>query len=163
MSVIGTLVCCALPAKASVSIVYTSNQPNILMDQQRAHFPQLSTLINQLRAKPGSKTLFLHGGDSFSPSPISLFDTAKNIVSLANLMEVTAYSTSKRELTYDVDTLSLRAMDAQFPILSSNLIDRRTGEDIEGLFSIYQLEVGGANIAIASIINPRVLVAHRFK
>lgn len=147
-------------AEARTTLVYTSNQPNILVEENITHFPQLTTLIKQLKKQTDNETIFLHGGDSFSPSPISLFDSAKNVISLANLMEVDAYSVGKRELSYDVDTLSQRAMEAQFPIISSSLVDKRTSQSVEGLYPLYTFEVGGNSIAIGSLISPRVLVAY---
>lgn len=149
---------CAVQAK--VTIVYTSNQPDILFEKSNAHFPQLSTLLKTLKEKEGESTLFLHGGDSFSPSAMSLFDNANNIIALANMMDVSLFAVGKRELTYDVDILSLRAHDAQFPIVSSNVLDNRTHQSIEGLFSTYEFEVEDTRISVASIINPRVLVTY---
>jgi 2',3'-cyclic-nucleotide 2'-phosphodiesterase (5'-nucleotidase family) len=144
---------------AKTTLVYTSNQPDILLKKEVAHFPQLGTLLKKLR-KDQSNTLFLHGGDSFSPSAISLFDKARNIISLANLMDVSLYSVGKRELSYDVDVLSLRALDAQFPIITSNITDNRSEEGIEGLFSHYQFDIDGQSIFISSIVNPRTLITY---
>lgn len=158
LSMAGTFV--TFTAQAKVTIVYTSNQPDILFEKSNAHFPQLSTLIKTLKAKKEGSTLFLHGGDSFSPSAMSLFDNANNIIALANMMDVSLFAVGKRELTYDVDILSLRAQDAQFPIVTSNVLDNRTHEIIEGLFSIYEFEVENTRISVASIINPRVLVTY---
>lgn len=145
---------------AKTTLVYTSNQPNILVEKDVAHFPQLGTLLQELRDQPENNTLFFHGGDSFSPSAISLFDKARNIISLANLMDVSLYSVGKRELTYDVDVLSLRALDAQFPIITSNLTDARNDKRIEGLFDNYQFEVDNQTIFVSSLINPRTLVSY---
>ncbi len=146
--------------KAKTTIVYTSNQPDILLKKKVAHFPQLGTLLKNLRSVPENNTLFLHGGDSFSPSAISLFDKARNIISLANIMDVSLYSAGKRELSYDVDVLSLRALDAQFPIISSNIVDNRSKEGVEGLFPNYQFEIDGQSIFVSSLINPRTLVTY---
>jgi 2',3'-cyclic-nucleotide 2'-phosphodiesterase (5'-nucleotidase family) len=70
------------------------------------------------------------------------------------------YSIGKREFSYDVDVLSLRAQGAQFPIISSNTLDNRTNEVIEGLFKSYQFDVDGMKISIASIIDPRTLITY---
>lgn len=146
--------------QAKVTLVYTSNQPNILFEKNVAHFPQLGTLLKKLRLNPANNTLFLHGGDSFSPSAISLFDKANNIISLANIMDTSLYSISKRELSYDVDVLSTRAQGAQFPIISSNTLDTRTNEPVEGIFEEYRFDLDNMHIAIASIIDPRALVTY---
>jgi|GEM_PF-1456428 len=145
---------------ATVTLVFTSNQPDILFNKNNAHFPQLATLLNTLKNKKESNTLFLHGGDSFSPSAMSLFDNANNVIALANIMDVSLYAVGKRELTYDVDILSLRAHDAQFPIVSSNVLDTRTHSPIEGVFTTYDFQVDDLRISVASMINPRVLVAY---
>ncbi len=154
------LLCAVSELSAKVSIVYTSNQPDILLKKNVAHFPQLSSLLNQLRAGNENNILFFHGGDSFSPSAISLFDNANNIVALANIMDVSVYSVGKRELSYDVDVLSLRSLDAQFPIISSNVLDKRSGVGVEGLFSDYRFEVEGVSVAVASLANPRALITY---
>jgi 2',3'-cyclic-nucleotide 2'-phosphodiesterase (5'-nucleotidase family) len=145
---------------AKVTLVFTSNQPDILFNKNIAHFPQLATLLNTLKNKKDSNTLFLHGGDSFSPSAMSLFDNANNVIALANMMDVSLYAVGKRELTYDVDILSLRAHDAQFPIVSSNVLDKRTHSPIEGLFTTYDFHVDDLRISVGSLINPRVIVAY---
>jgi len=150
----------SLAAQAKISIVYTSNQPDILLKKQVAHFPELGTLLKRLRRQRNNDVLFLHGGDSFSPSAISLFDHASNIIALANIMDVSLYSVGKRELTYDVDTLSLRSLEAQFPILSSNVLDKRSGTPAEGVFPYYEFEINNTTISVASIVSPRALITH---
>jgi 2',3'-cyclic-nucleotide 2'-phosphodiesterase (5'-nucleotidase family) len=147
-------------AQAKITIVYTSNQPDILLKKQVAHFPELGTLLKRLRSKRNSNVLFLHGGDSFSPSAISLFDHASNIIALANLMDVSLYAVGKRELTYDVDTLSLRSLEAQFPIVSSNVLDKRSGTTVEGVFSHYEFDIDELTVSVASIVSPRTLITH---
>ncbi|EPJ49237.1 MAG: hypothetical protein OFPII_02170 [Osedax symbiont Rs1] len=152
--------CTSLTVNAQLNIVYTSNQPDILLKKNIAHFPHLSTLLKKLRNNHNNTTLFLHGGDSFSPSAISLFDNANNIIALANKMDVSLYSVGKRELTYDIDILSLRSLDAQFPIISSNVIDKRSAMVVEGLLPNYRFEVEGFTVAVASLINPRALITY---
>jgi len=152
--------CISATLSAKVTLVYTSNQPDILYNKNIAHFPQLATFLNTLKKNKDSETLFLHGGDSFSPSAMSLFDNANNVIALANRMDVSLYAVGKRELTYDVDILSLRAHDAQFPIVSSNVIDFRTHAPIEGVFSTYDFHIDGSRISVATIINPRVMVTY---
>lgn len=146
--------------QASITFVYTSNQPDILLKKQVAHFPELGTLLKRLRSRNNSNVLFLHGGDSFSPSAISLFDHASNIVALANIMDVSLYSVGKRELTYDIDTLSIRSLEAQFPIVSSNVLDKRSGTTAEGLFSHYEFDIDNIIVSVASIASPRALITH---
>ncbi len=135
-----------------VKIVFVSNIPDIYARKKNYFYAALGGYINMLRQNHES-VLLLHGGDSLAPSPVSLLDNGTNVIRLANLLEVDLLSVGQRDLFFGLDQLSIRASEANFPLISSNLTDKRTAKAADGILPYYQLSANGVDFQISSLVN----------
>ncbi len=117
--------------------------------------PELSSLVKETR-KNNVNTMFLHGGDSLTPSLMSSFDQGSHMVDVLNILEPEAMSISERELAYKEDELILRTAEAGFPFLSSNSIDSLTGAPLEGVEEYQCFTYDSHKVCVISVLDPEV-------
>lgn len=140
-----------------LTLIYVSNMPDMESPEGSGGLAQLSTLLNQSRAQ-NPRTLFLHGGRALGPSPMGSFDRGVHMVDLLNQLEPDVFGVGQGEFSYSEDELTLRAGEAGFPMISSNLQDTRTGAIFEGLHPWYLLEAGPIRLGVLSLIDPEVRI-----
>lgn len=146
----------ATEIKESYTIVLTSGMAEIHLDRDQGGYAQLKSLLSSLRTQK-DHVIFLHGGDTLSPGIISTVDKGAHIISILNELDPSAMSISKSDLAHDEDALSLRAIEAGFPITNSNIFDPLTQGPIEGIFPHLLLNIGDVTIGILAVIDPEVI------
>ena len=147
--------------KTSISIVFAADMP-IMEDKLRGDFSNLAHLVNKQRIK-NADTVFLFGGGSIGPSPMSSFDKGSHIIDILNTIEPDAMTVTKREFIYYEDELSMRAYEAGFPIVSTNLHDKTRDKPLFGLASHALVENASTKLAVISLINESVVEEYRLK
>lgn len=150
-----------LPAHAvekRLSILYAADMP-VISKETKGGYPRLATAVSQHRAQSGAN-FFLFGGNSLGPSSLSLFDSGSHIIDLLNSIEPDAMGVTKREYSYFEEELSLRAYEAAFPLVASNIIDPRDGEIQDGLTQGVIIESHDAKLGVIAIIGPNA--AHEY-
>jgi 5'-nucleotidase/UDP-sugar diphosphatase len=140
----------------SVRIIYISNKPNIEKTPDEGGFSELATFLKGAR-ESNSGTLFLHGGDSLGPSLLSSFDRGSHMMDVLNALEADAMAVAQREFSYYEDELTLRTSEADFPILSANIFDPLSNDNLEGVISGYIFESNGHAIGVTSIVSEEVI------
>ena len=141
------------------TIIYAADLP-VINDQQSGDYAQLATLIAQHRQQP-IDTFFLFGGRSIGPSPMAVFDRGSHIIDILNTLEPDAYSVANREFSYFEDELSLRAFEAAFPMVASNLTDVLTQKNLEGLVDSVLVQKGDLRIGVISALHNSVVEEYR--
>lgn len=142
-----------------VKIVFASEMPEIHDGDTR--YARLATLLEQQRAK-NKDTFFFFGGGSLGPSILSSFDKGSHIIDLLNSLEPDAMGVSKREFSFYPENLSLRAYDATFPVVASNIIDTATEEELDGIVKSAISVHNDISIGFLSIIDSSVLEDYTF-
>jgi 2',3'-cyclic-nucleotide 2'-phosphodiesterase (5'-nucleotidase family) len=143
-------------AKTSqATLVFAVDMPQI-GNPTLGNYPALASLLADYR-KQSQPTYFIFGGGSLAPSPMSTFDRGSHIIDILNSLEPDVMAARKREFSYFEDELSLRAYEAAFPIVISNLFDPLTQGNLEGLFSSAMLEKGGQKIGFLSVVDESVV------
>ncbi|MDC0601753.1 bifunctional metallophosphatase/5'-nucleotidase [Aliiglaciecola sp.] len=137
----------------TVSIVFTADMPIIGQDEHGS-YAQLATAVNHYRSHTPD-TLFLFGGNSLGPSPMSSFDSGSHIVDILNGIEPSAMGITKREYSYYEEQLSLRAYEAAFPMVATNIFDPLQGTLQDGLLQSLIIEKGGISFGIMAVIAPK--------
>lgn len=145
--------------KSQATIIFTANFPVIGAENG---FPKLASLIKHYR-QDSLPVFFLFGGASLAPSPLSAFDRGAHIIDLLNSLEIDAMAAAKREFSYFEDELSLRAFEAAFPIVSSNLYDPVTKENMDGLVSSVIIQKGSIRIGVLAILDTSVMEEYLLK
>jgi len=126
-------------------------QMNEIESKTKGGYPELATLLKEQR-KASTNTFFLFGGDSLSPSPMSSLDRGAHIIDLLNSLEPDAMGIDKREFGFLEDELSLRAYEAAFPFVASNIEDSLTQGNLDGLVGSAVVQQGDYKLGIISVL-----------
>jgi 5'-nucleotidase/UDP-sugar diphosphatase len=146
--------------ETAIRIVYVSKMPDIETSMAGVGgLPELGTLVSQTR-KTYVNALFLHGGDSLAPSAMSLFDRGTHMIEILNGLEPDAMGVNEREFAFKEDELVLRACEASFPFICSNIIDPLTGGNLPEVVDDKIFDIGGYRIGVFSVIDPLVSVSY---
>ena len=109
-----------------------------------------ATLIKHVRAMSGPKraSLLLDAGDFFQGRPVGTVTKGKAVIDYMNAIGYDAMTIGNHE--YDIaDTELIKTLaDAEFPILSCNIIERRTGKLVPYTLPYIILERMGVRIGI---------------
>lgn len=137
-----------------LTIIYASSIPDITQNKI-GNYAELSTFLKNKR-DIDSNTIFLFGGNSLGPSPMSSLDKGVHIIDLLNFLEPDVMAVNKREFSFFEDELSLRSYEAAFPFVISNIYDPLTNDNIDGLHNNIIVKRDFIKIGIISIVEPNV-------
>ncbi|MFQ3198439.1 MAG: 5'-nucleotidase/UDP-sugar diphosphatase [Paraglaciecola sp.] len=126
-------------------------------------YPELAQVLNTYRKQPDTATFFFFGGNSLAPSPLSSLDRGTHIIDLLNSLEPDAMGVTKREFSYFEDELSLRAYEAVFPIVASNISDKRSKTNIDAIVDSIIVEQRGIKIGMMSVIDKTAITDYSLK
>jgi 2',3'-cyclic-nucleotide 2'-phosphodiesterase (5'-nucleotidase family) len=140
------------PQSDTLTILFTADMP-IIGQNESGSYAQLATAVKQYRAAQAD-TLFLFGGNSLGPSPMSSFDSGSHIVDLLNSIEPDVMGVTKREYSYFEEQLSLRSFEAVFPMVASNIFDPLQNSMQSGLLKSVTIERAGIKIGIMAVVDP---------
>jgi 5'-nucleotidase/UDP-sugar diphosphatase len=143
------------------TIIYVSNLPDI-ESHKKGGIANISTMVNDVRDSDNS-LIFLHGGDSLGPSTLGSFDRGSHMIDILNIIEPTVMAVSKREFSYRENELTLRASEAIFPVISTNIVDSVTGGNLEGIAKSHMEEIGDFKIGIIASVALEVVVDYSLK
>mgnify|MGYP000079557713 CR=1 FL=1 len=150
-----------LPRPASaVTLLFTSNIPDIFQDDKERGITNLAGYIETLKKESDESVLFIHGGDSLFPNALSVYDKGAHMIDILNVMETDAFMVNQREFAKGLDALSLRTEEASFPMILSNVRDMRTMDQIEGTYSYFLTEKDGLSIGVIMIMSTTVNVRY---
>jgi len=142
-------------ASEKATIIFAGEMTEIASDK-KGGYPELATILKQHR-KTATPTFFLFSGGSLGPSTLSSLDRGTHIIDLLNSLEPDAMSVAKREFSFLEDELSLRSYEAAFPLIASNLEDRFTGENLDGLVKSVIVQQGSIKMGIISTLDESVI------
>ncbi|GEA10578.1 5'-nucleotidase C-terminal domain-containing protein [Alteromonas sp. KUL49] len=150
------LVCFAVESKAKqITLVLAADMPNIT-DPESGRYAELKSLLDRYREQQ-PPVFFVFGGGSIGPSAMSSFDRGSHIIDILNTLEPDVMGVTKREFSYFEDELSLRAYEAAFPIVASNVLDKRFDDTPDGLFKSVIIEKQGVKLGVISLLNERII------
>ncbi|MFT4654825.1 MAG: 5'-nucleotidase/UDP-sugar diphosphatase [Kangiellaceae bacterium] len=140
---------------STVQVILAAEMPDIA-DPQQGRYAELKQLIYDERKRVPT-TFFLFGGGSIGPSALSNLDRGSHIIDILNSLEPDAMGAAKREFSFTVDELSLRSYEAAFPIVASNLIDKRLNAVPDGLSDRALITRNNVSLGFISISDQRLL------
>ncbi len=133
-------------------LVYVSEMTE-MDSEEKGSYPRLAGLLNHYRAEP-VPVLFISGGGGLAPSAMSSLDRGAHIIDLLNSLEPVAMVAGKREFSFGEDELSLRAYEAAFPVIASNLYDPLTGNNLDGISNSLLVQQYGITLGFIAVIPP---------
>lgn len=140
----------AAPAAADpfrFTLLYAHSTTELEDSQGRGGIARLATLIRRERAAHDT-VLVLHGGQSLAPSVLSFYDRGAHVIDLLNGLGIDAMAALNREFHHGDDTLMTRAFAAEFPLVTTNAVDRKTGQPLDGLESAVVLSAGPYQVGV---------------
>ena len=154
---IACLFCCiVLPCNARhVTLLLAADMPDI-SSPYSGRYAELKNLLDQQREKK-APLFFIFGGGSLGPSAMASFDRGSHIIDVLNSLEPDVMTVTKREFSYFEDELSLRAYEAAFPLVASNVIDKRFNAPLNELVTTAIIEKQGVKLGVISLLNKRVI------
>ena len=144
-----------------LNIVFASKIPDIT-NEKLGTYSQLSTLIQDTK-KHNSNVLFLFGGGSLGPSAMATLDRGSHIVDILNNLEPDAMAVNNREFSFYENELSLRAFEASFPLVGSNIKNKITNKNIEGIEDFVIIPKGDLKIGFISVLTKSVINEYNIK
>lgn len=142
-------------------IVFTSNVPELFSQENGYSLAKMSAFVKRLKREP-EPVLFIHGGDSLSPNPLSVYDKGVHMISLMNAMTVDVLAVNRREFNEGIDQVTLLSTQAQFPMVLSNLHDRRTMNNVEGVLPYVTLPLGDLKVAVLMTVSESINSTYLF-
>ena len=111
--------------------------------------------IKEQRSVRPNSVLVVDGGDALGDSPLAGVDAGRMVVQLMNAMGYDAMVVGNHEFDYGLDSLRVRASEANFNILSTNV---QVASDSTALFAPFVLvERAGLQIALIGLLSPQAL------
>lgn len=108
-----------------------------------------ATLIQQVREEIEGPVLVLDAGNSLMGQTLAMQSEGRVLVEAMNLMGYDALAVGTMELAKGVDVLLERAAEAEFPILSANLVWSETGEPVVEPYVVWEGQ--GLRVAIIGV------------
>lgn len=133
-------------------LVYVSEMTE-MDSEEKGSYPRLAGLLNHYREQP-VPLLFISGGGGLAPSAMSSLDMGAHIIDLLNSLEPVAMVAGKREFSFGEDELSLRAYEAAFPVIASNLHDPLTGNNLDGISNTLLMQQRGTRLGFIAVVPP---------
>lgn len=147
---------CAYQVKASersATLLFSGALPDI--NASYGAYAELGH-ISETLYKQNKPVFFLFGGWSIGPSRLAYFDRGVHIIDLLNLLKTDVMAVSKRETIFGLSELQFRAYEAEFPFVSSNLLDAATQSHFERISPYVVVEKQGVRVGVVSTIDPSV-------
>ncbi len=113
------LVVPALAETATITFVQTNDIDRMEERDGRGGFARLMTVLREQRAK--GPTLFVHSGDTISPSLLSGIDKGAHVIDILNHMGVDVMVPGNHEFDFGPQVFRDRMQQATFPIVASNV------------------------------------------
>ncbi|MDQ2103719.1 bifunctional metallophosphatase/5'-nucleotidase [Azospirillum isscasi] len=136
------------------TILYAHSTTELEDVQGRGGIARLATLVRQERAARGT-VLVLHGGQSLAPSVLSFYDQGAHVIDLLNGVGIDAMAALNREFHHGDDVLMTRAFEANFPIVTTNAVDRQTRKPLDGLEDRTMLNAGPLRVGVLAAVPAR--------
>jgi len=142
----------ALAAKPDFTLFH-SNDVYEIQPVKRGKFggaARVATLIKQL---DDGSMIITFGGDAFSPSIMSSIFKGKQMVDVFNKLGFDYAVYGNHEFDFGPEVAEQRVKESNFPWLSSNLLDQRTGKPLAGGVEFSITEINGVKVGFIGLID----------
>lgn len=116
----------------------------------RGGFAKLATVLAGERrraAAEGRRLIFVHAGDTLSPSLLSGFDDGAHMIALLNALRLDVFVPGNHEFDFGPEVYLRRMAEGRFQVLAANLRDDR-GAPLPGHRDELWLTLGGCRVAL---------------
>ncbi|WP_155860118.1 bifunctional metallophosphatase/5'-nucleotidase [Kordiimonas gwangyangensis] len=147
-----------VPADA-LRLIYLSSLPEIVQPKDKAGLAEFATLLAKERAS-GREVYFIDGGASLGPSVLGALDNGAHMVDILNALAPEFMAIGKKEFAYGYDEMVVNALASAFPFVTSNLVDRQTGRQIDGTDPYFLLEGNNLTVGFIALTSVNAIVEY---
>ena len=133
----------ALSDEVIIRFVQTNDIDRMEERDGQGGFARLAAVLEMEKAE--GPTIFVHSGDTISPSLLSGLDKGKHIVDILNAMEVDVLVPGNHEFDFGPEIFRERVAEMSFPVVASNLSEA-DGSPIANTVDTHMMEVEGIKI-----------------
>ncbi|MDJ1158323.1 bifunctional UDP-sugar hydrolase/5'-nucleotidase [Chelatococcus sp. SYSU_G07232] len=119
-------------------------------EKGKGGFARLAAIVKAERAR-GVPMLFVHAGDTLSPSLMSGFDQGAHIVALTNLVQPDVFVPGNHEFDFGKETYFKRLSEAKFPVFAANMRDA-AGQPLPGHVDNRVFDLGGIKVGVVGLV-----------
>lgn len=148
----GVVLMFAAPAQAEIvnlTLLLVNDIDKMEGAGPRGGFARLAGVVEAERAK-GGNLLYVHAGDTLSPSLMAAFDHGKHVVELLNIAPPDVFVPGNHEFDFGKDVFLARMSEARFPLFAANLQDA-SGKPLPGFSATRIFEFGPAKIGLVGL------------
>lgn len=128
-----------------VNDIYQMSEQAAPDGDPRGGFARLAAVVKAERAK--GKVLFVHAGDTLSPSLMSGLDRGEHIMMLTNMIAPDVFVPGNHEFDFGKDIFFERMRQAKFPLYAAN-IRNQDGTLIQGFLERSIIDIDGIRIGL---------------
>jgi 2',3'-cyclic-nucleotide 2'-phosphodiesterase (5'-nucleotidase family) len=122
---------------------------NLSAQDGRGGYAKVAGVVAAERAS-GRNVIVAHAGDAFSPTLLSGFDKAENVIELLNAIRPDVFVPGNHEYDFGPDIFRTRIDQARFPVVAANLRDK-DGKPLPGIADTKVFEVEGLKVGVVGL------------
>ena len=142
---------------ARISILHVNDWDRMEEADGRGGAARLMSVIAAERGAGDGSLLVTHGGDAISPSLLSGFDRGQHVIDLLNRLDLTAFVPGNHEFDFGPDVAVDRFAEADFPVISSNILTGGGGRPA-GTVESLRVDVDGFAFGFIGLTTPAAAV-----
>ena len=142
----------AVPARAEVvnlTLLLVNDIDKMEGAGPRGGFARLAGVVEQERAK-GGHLLYVHAGDTLSPSLMSAFDQGRHVIELLNIAPPDVFVPGNHEFDFGPGVFRQRMHEAKFPLFAANL-QGADGKPLPGFSATKMFEFDGVKVGLVGL------------
>ena len=133
----------------NLTLLLMCDMYNLSPQNGRGGYAKVAGVVAAERAS-GRNVILAHAGDAFSPTMLSGFDQAHNVIELLNAIRPDVLVPGNHEYDFGPDVFRQRISEARFPVVAANLRDR-DGRPIENITDNRVFEVDGLKVGVVGL------------
>ena len=132
-----------------LTLVLICDMYNLSPQDGRGGYARVAGVVAAERAS-GRNVIVAHAGDAFSPTLLSGFDRAENVIELLNAIRPDVFVPGNHEYDFGPDMFRRRIGQAQFRVVAANLRDK-DGQQLAGIDDNRVFEVEGVKVGVVGL------------
>ncbi|NJL50489.1 MAG: bifunctional metallophosphatase/5'-nucleotidase [Blastochloris sp.] len=134
-----------------LTFVLICDMYNLSAENGRGGYAKVAGVVASERAS-GRNVIVAHAGDAFSPTLLSGFDKAANVIKLLNAIRPDLFVPGNHEFDFGPEVFRQRIGQARFPVVAANLRDK-DGKPLAGIQDNKVFEVEGLKVGVVGLTN----------
>lgn len=136
----------AMAETVNLTLLLVNDIYKMAGDKTRGGFARLATVARAEKAK-GGNLIYVHAGDTISPSLMSGFDQGAHVIELLNVVPPDIFIPGNHEYDFGQEVFAKRLSESKFGWYADNLL-KADGKPVDGIKPSEIREIGGLKVGI---------------